>query len=98
MLEKSFTLESLLETHELPFLIINAALTVVAVNRAWEVYFGISREQQIGKPCCLDNSQCRHKRVFDSLESYAGLFPNEFGLTGSGPSIYMRIYTSRCKM
>ncbi len=78
MIEKSFPLESLLETHELPFVIINASLAVVAVNWAWEVYFGIFRDQQIGKTCCLDNTQCRHKRIFDNQEPYAGLFTNEF--------------------
>ena len=77
MPNKSFTLESLLETHEQPFIIIDATLTIVAVNRAWEIHFGIPREQQIGQSCCLDNSQCRHKKVFKRLEPYAGLFPNE---------------------
>jgi len=77
MPNKSFTLESLLETHEQPFIIIDATLTIVAVNRAWEIHFGIPREHQIGQPCCLDNGQCRHKNVFKRLEPYAGLFPNE---------------------
>ncbi len=77
MQNKSFTLESLLETHEQPFIVIDASLTIVAVNRAWEIHFGISREQRIGQPCCSDNSQCRHKKVFKRLEPYAGLFPNE---------------------
>jgi transcriptional regulator with PAS, ATPase and Fis domain len=77
MPNKSFTLESLLETHEQPFIVIDASLTIVAVNRAWEIHFGISREQQIGQACCTDNSQCRHKKVFKRLEPYAGLFPNE---------------------
>ena len=77
MQNKSFTLESLLETHDQPFIVIDASLTIVAVNRAWEIHFGISREQQIGQPCCRDNSQCRHKKVFKRLEPYAGLFANE---------------------
>ena len=78
MQNKSITLESLLETHEQPFVIIDAALTIVAVNRAWEIHFGISREQQIGQPCCVEESECRHKKVFKTLEPYAGLFPNDF--------------------
>ena len=78
MQNTSFTLESLLETHEQPFIIINTSLTIVAVNRAWEIHFGLSREQQVGQPCCRDNSQCRHKKVFEKLEPYAGLFPNEY--------------------
>ena len=87
---KSFTLESLLETHDQPFIVIDASLTIVAVNRAWEIHFGISREQQIGQPCCNDNSQCRHKQVFDKLEPYAGLFPNE--LSEQASQIRVRCY------
>ncbi len=77
MQNKSFTLESLLETHEQPFVVIDASLTVMAVNRAWEIHFGIPRDKHIGQPCCRDNSRCRHKQLFEKLEPYAGLFPNE---------------------
>lgn len=77
MKNKSLTLELLLETHEQPFVIINANLIVIAVNKAWEVCFGIVRDQQIGKPCCTDNSECRHKKGLQQLEPYEGLFPDE---------------------
>ncbi len=77
MQNKSFTLESLLETHEQPFVVIDASLTVMAVNRAWEIHFGIPRDKHRGQPCCRDNSRCRHKQLFEKLEPYAGLFPNE---------------------
>ncbi len=77
MLNKSFTLESFLETHEQPFVVIDASLIVIAVNRAWEIHFGIARDEHIGQPCCRDNSRCRHKQLFEKLEPYAGLFPNE---------------------
>ncbi len=75
MSQSVFKLESLLETHDLPFVIIDADLTTVAVNRAWENSFGISRHKQIGQPCCADNRDCRHKRMFQKLEPYAGIFP-----------------------
>ena len=86
----SITLESLLETHQQPFIIIDAGLTIVAVNRAWEIHFGISREQQVGQSCCADNKECRHKKVFKTLEPYAGLFPNEFSEQAS--QINVRCY------
>lgn len=70
----SFTLDSLLETHDQPFVIINAAQQVIAANRAWENHFGLSRDQQIGKACCSANDQCRHRRFFQTLEPYSGLF------------------------
>jgi transcriptional regulator with PAS, ATPase and Fis domain len=69
-----FSLESLLETHDHPFKVIDATLNVVAVNRAWEIYFGINRSDCIGLPCCTDNTSCRHKKLFQSLEPYAGLY------------------------
>jgi DNA-binding NtrC family response regulator len=75
MSQSVFKLESLLETHDLPFVIIDADLKIVAVNRAWEVSFGGSRQNQIGLPCCADNRDCRHKRLFQTLEPYAGIFP-----------------------
>ncbi|MCK5665004.1 MAG: sigma 54-interacting transcriptional regulator [Thiotrichaceae bacterium] len=78
MQNKSLTLQSLLETHEQPFIIIDASLTILSVNRAFEIHFGITRKQLTGKPCCLNNSECRHKRLFERLEPYAGSFPNEF--------------------
>lgn len=71
MQHSAFTLESLLETHDLPLVIIDANLRVVAVNRAWELGFGVTRQSRIGQPCCSDNSDCRHRRLFQTLEAYA---------------------------
>jgi len=76
MLKTSFTLESLLETHDSPFAIFDAGQKIVAINRACETQFGISREQVIGKPCCNDKEDCRHRRLFQKLEPYAGIFSN----------------------
>ncbi|MGZ4958042.1 MAG: sigma-54 interaction domain-containing protein [Methylomonas sp.] len=75
MSQSAFKLESLLETHDLPFVIINAELKIVAVNRAWEACFGVSRQNMVGQPCCINNGDCRHKRLFQTLEPYAGIFP-----------------------
>jgi two-component system, NtrC family, response regulator AtoC len=75
MSPNAFKLESLLETHDSPFVIIDADLQIVAVNRAWENSFELSRQTIIGQPCCLDGNNCRHKRLFDSLEPYSGIFP-----------------------
>ena len=73
MPQSAFTLESLLETHDLPLVIIDANLRVVAVNRAWEMGFGASRQSRIGQACCSDNSDCRHRRLFQTLEAYASV-------------------------
>lgn len=76
MLQTSFTLESLLETHDLPFIIIDAGLKIVGINRACETQFGITREHVIGKPCCDNIKECRHHRLLQKLEPYAGIFSN----------------------
>jgi len=76
MPQNAFTLESLLETHDLPLVIVDADLNVVAVNRAWESGFGATRQSRVGKPCCADNRDCRHRKMFQTLESYAGVYPD----------------------
>ncbi len=70
MLENSISLESLLETHELPFVIIGAALTVVGLNKAWEKRHNICRKGSIGKACCKNAPNCRHAELFKTLEPY----------------------------
>ena len=71
MLENSISLESLLETHELPFAIIDASLTIVGLNKAWEQRYAVSREDSIGQPCCQASPNCRHHELFQKLEPYA---------------------------
>ncbi len=75
MSQSVFKLESLLETHEQPFVVIDADLTVVAVNQAWESVLGGTRADRIGTSCCENNQSCRHRRLFQTLEPYAGIFP-----------------------
>ncbi|MDD2760000.1 MAG: sigma 54-interacting transcriptional regulator [Methylomonas sp.] len=79
MSQSVFKLESFLETHEQPFVVISADLQVVAVNRAWEATFGIDRVHRVGKPCCDQQGACRHKHLFQTLEPYAGIFEVEAG-------------------
>ncbi|MCQ8105099.1 sigma 54-interacting transcriptional regulator [Methylomonas sp. SURF-2] len=74
MPQSVFKLESLLETHEQPFMVIGADLHVLAVNQAWETAFGIAREVQVGRPCCEQQGACRHQRLFQTLEPYGGIF------------------------
>lgn len=69
-------LQSLLETHDQPFAIIDAGLKIVAVNRAYEISFGIGRERLVGQPCCRitgeagEQPDCRHRRMFQEFEPY----------------------------
>jgi transcriptional regulator with PAS, ATPase and Fis domain len=69
------SLQSLLETHDYPFAIIDAGLTIVAVNKAYERHFAIDRSLLVGQPCCRltgDESgpSCRHRQLFKDLECY----------------------------
>lgn len=72
----SITLQSLLETHDQPFAIIDASLRVIAVNRAYERCFAVERGQLLGRPCCAvtgenaANDACRHRRLFQDFEPY----------------------------
>lgn len=79
MSQSVFKLESFLETHEQPFVVIAADLRVVAVNRAWELAFGVNRANHVGQPCCEQQGHCRHKQLFQTLEPYAGIFTAEEG-------------------
>ncbi len=73
MLENSISLNSLLESHELPFIIINATLNIVGVNKAWEQRFSMPKSEYIGQPCCEDNPDCRHFELFQKLEPYQSI-------------------------
>lgn len=86
-MERLVTLQSLIETHEQPFVVIDKSLRVVAVNRAYEQRFSVARANLLGKFCyqvfqcseserpCSENSvACLHKRMLDKLEPYSGIF------------------------
>jgi two-component system response regulator AtoC len=72
----TITLQSLLETHDQPFAIIDSSLTIVAVNGAYERCFSLDRKQFVGQPCCRITGQetsrqhCRHRQLFQDLEPY----------------------------
>ncbi len=70
MLEHSISLKSLLETHELPFVIIDASLTIVGLNKAWEQLLSVNKKDYIGQPCCKASPNCRHHELFQKLEPY----------------------------
>jgi transcriptional regulator with PAS, ATPase and Fis domain len=88
MAASSITLQSLLETHDQPFVIIDAGLRVVAVNRAYERCFGIERGQLLGQACChvtgeaASDGRCRHQRLFQDFEPYRLTYCREDGAEG----------------
>ena len=87
MTQNSFTLESLLESHESPFIVISNTLTIVAVNKAWESCFGISRQEVIGQACCKETPNCRHRQLLLKFEPYSGIYPS----IGTGAPLDIRV-------
>ncbi len=77
MPKNSISLQTLLETHESPFMVIDSALTIVGVNKAWEHSFSVNREEYIGRTCCSNAPNCRHQELFNKLEPYEASIINE---------------------
>jgi two-component system response regulator AtoC len=68
-------LQSLVDTHEEPFMVINRDFRIVAVNGAFEKTYGIPRERATGMPCykashandrpCYEfGEDCPHKKLY----------------------------------
>ena len=69
-------LQSVVDSHELPFVVIDSEYRVMAINRAYEDAFGVSREQAVGQPCykishnndapCHESGEdCPHVNLFE---------------------------------
>ena len=76
MTEKTaIDLQSLVDTHERPFVIIDKDFHIVAVNQAYEQAYGTSRSRMIGRtcyqvshgndrPCSELGEECPHERIY----------------------------------
>ena len=78
--KNTINLQSVVDTHEQPFVIIDRDFTIVAVNRAYEQAYGSTRENMIGqhcyqishqndKPCFELGEDCPHQTVFQTGKS-----------------------------
>lgn len=76
--QQLFSLESWIETHESPYVVIDNNLQISAVNTVGEHFFGLKRSDLMGKPCCQFQGKCRHQAFFDRFEPYAGYFAAEY--------------------
>jgi two-component system response regulator AtoC len=70
-----FELQSLLDSHEDPFVVIDREYRIVAVNHAYEQAYSTSRDHAVGQycyklshdndsPCCRTGEDCPHERLF----------------------------------
>jgi PAS domain S-box-containing protein len=75
----AFDLQSMVDTHERPFVIIDREFTIVAVNRAYEQTYGFTRDEMLGKhcyqvshhndqPCFEMGEDCPYQQVYNSGE------------------------------
>lgn len=71
----SVEMQSLVDSHEQPFVVIDSKYRIVAVNRAYEEAFGVSHRQAVGQacykishnsdsPCHLVGQDCPHANLF----------------------------------
>ena len=78
--KNTINLQSVVDTHETPFVIIDRDFTIVAVNRAYEQTYGSTRENMIGqrcyqvshqndKPCFELGEDCPHQAVYQTGKS-----------------------------
>jgi two-component system response regulator AtoC len=72
-----FELQSLVDSHENPFVVIDRDYRIVAVNKAYEKLYGAGREYAVGlhcfkvshdndAPCCQSGEDCPHEKLFKS--------------------------------
>ena len=69
-------LQSLVDSHKQPFVVVDNEYRIMAVNSAYEQTFGASREQAVGQPCykishqkdapCHESGEdCPHVNLFE---------------------------------
>jgi transcriptional regulator with PAS, ATPase and Fis domain len=70
-----FELQSLVDCHEDPFVVIDRDFRIVAVNKAYEKTYGTGRDNPVGlhcykishdndAPCCWSGEDCPHENLF----------------------------------
>jgi len=73
----TINLQSLVDTHEQPFVIIDRDFKIVAVNSAYEHAYGATRAQMVGQPCyrvshqndrpCFEvGEECPHQDLYEN--------------------------------
>jgi two-component system response regulator AtoC len=98
-------LQSLVDTHEQPFVIIDRDFRVVAVNSAYEVAYGARRAQMIGQPCyrvshqndrpCFElGEECPYEHVYERASSCSCLHIH-YDTRGRAHRVRIRAYPLR---
>ena len=77
--ETSIDLNSMVNSHEKPFVVIDKNFRIMAVNKAYEQHFGATNESAVGKfcyqishgnehPCGEEGEDCPHDHIFNTGE------------------------------
>ena len=78
--KNTINFQSVVDTHEQPFVVIDRDFTIVAVNRAYEQAYGSTRDKMVGqhcyqvshqndKPCFEFGEDCPHQAVYEKAKS-----------------------------
>ena len=77
-----FELQSLVDSHQHPFVVIDRDYKILAVNKAYEKTYGTGKERTIGlpcykvshdndAPCCKSGEDCPHEHMFKHGEPHS---------------------------
>ena len=77
-----FELQSLVDSHQHPFVVIDRDYQIMAVNKAYEKTYGVGKERTIGlpcfkvshdndAPCCRSGEDCPHEYLFKHGEPHS---------------------------
>ncbi len=75
-------LQSLVDSHQQPFVIIDKNYRIMAVNKAYERTYGVSQSGAVGHycykvshnndaPCCESGEDCPHQHLFERGEQHS---------------------------
>ena len=73
-------LQSMVNSHDKPFVVIDKNFRIMAVNKAYEQHYGATNESAVGKmcyqvshgkdqPCSAEGEECPHEHVFNTGEA-----------------------------
>jgi len=76
----NISLQSLIDTHERPFVVIDRHHRVVAINKAYQQVYGLEPGQVVGRPCyqvshhsdkpCFESGgDCPHEKIYSGADS-----------------------------
>jgi two-component system response regulator AtoC len=99
-------LQSVVDTHEQPFVIIDSDFRIVAANRAYELAYGSTRDKMLGqhcyqishqndRPCFELGEECPHQTVYQTGKSCSCLHTH-YNVEGHPHQVRIKAYPLHC--